>query len=167
MTGTLALDLAPSADGRTPLGGRVVWHAREGTQFVDEATLRTPETEARLQGRIEVSGAAELAVEASSTDLRASDVLGVRVRQALRVPGVEPGGWSGSGAFQGNWRGSLAEPIFQGRFSGQQVGFLGVLWGRAEWTGAVEPERLRLEPLVVRRSAELRSGMARHRARGE
>ena len=157
LTGTLALDLAPSADGRTPLGGRVVWHAREGTQFVDEATLRTPETEARLQGRIETSGAADLAVEASSTDLRSSDVLGARVREALRVAGVEPGGWSGSGAFQGKWRGSLAEPIFQGRFSGQQVGFLGVLWGRAEWTGSAEPERLRMEPLVVRRDgAELR-----------
>jgi translocation and assembly module TamB len=157
LTGTLALDLAPRGDGRTPLGGRVVWHAREGTQFVDEATLRTPETEARLQGRIDVGGAADLAVDASSTDLRSSDDLGVRVRQALRVAGVEPGGWSGSGSFQGKWRGTLAEPIFQGRFSGQQVGFLGVSWGRAEWTGAVEPERLRLEPLVVRRDgAELR-----------
>ena len=73
-----------------------------------------------------MGGAADLAVEASSTDLRSSDALGVRVRQALRVAGVEPGGWSGSGAFQGKWRGTLAEPIFQGRFSGQQVGFLGV-----------------------------------------
>ena len=157
LTGAVALDLAPSGDGRTPLGGRVAWHAREGTQFVDEATLRTPETEARLQGRIEMGGAADLAVDASSTDLRSSDVLGVHVREALRVPGVEPGGWSGSGAFQGKWRGTLAAPIFQGRFSGQQVGFLGVQWGRAEWTGSAEPERLRLEPLVVRRDgAELR-----------
>ena len=157
LTGTLTLDLAPSADSRTPLAGRVVWHAREGTQFVDEATLRTPETEARVQGRIDPGGAADLTVDASSSDLRSSDVLGVRVRQALGVAGVEPGGWSGSGTFQGKWRGTLAEPIYEGRFSGQQVGFLGVSWGRAEWTGAAEPQRLVMEPLVVRRDgAELR-----------
>lgn len=157
LTGTLAVDLAPSADGRTPLEGRIAWHAREGTQFVDEATLRTPVAQARVQGRIERGGAADLAVEASSTDLRASDDLGVRVRQALRVAGVEPGGWSGSGAFQGKWIGTLTQPVFQGRFSGEQVGFLGVTWGRAEWTGASEPERVRMDSLVVRRDgAELR-----------
>ena len=72
-------------------------------------------------------------------------------REALRVAGVEPGGWSGSGTFQGAWRGTLAEPVFQGRFTGQQVGFLGVNWGRAEWTGASEPQRIRMDSLVVRK----------------
>ncbi len=157
LTGTVALDLVPSADGRTPLGGRIAWHAREGTQFVDEATLRTPESEARISGRIEKSGAADLAVDASSSDLRASDALGVRVREALRVAGAEPGGWSGSGAFQGKWRGTLSRPVFQGRFGGPQVGFLGVQWGRAEWTGALEPDRVRMDQVIVRRDgAELR-----------
>jgi len=157
LTGTLALDLAPRGDGRTPLGGRVAWHAREGTQFIDEAALRTPESEVLLKGRVDVGGGTELAVEASSRDLQASDALGVRVREALRVAGPEPGGWSGSGAFRGTWRGTLAVPIFHGRFSGQQVGFLGVQWGRAEWTGTSEPERVRMDSLVVRREgAELR-----------
>jgi translocation and assembly module TamB len=157
LTGELALDLVPGTDGRTPLEGHVAWHAREGTQFVDEARLRTPESEARVSGRIDTTGAADLAVEASSSDLRASDALGVRVREALHVAGVEPGGWSGSGAFSGKWRGTLARPVFQGRFSGQQVGYLGVQWGRAEWTGAVEPDRVRLDQVVVRRDGgELR-----------
>jgi autotransporter translocation and assembly factor TamB len=124
---------------------------------VDEATLRTPETEARLSGRIDTGGATDLAVDASSTDLRSSDALSVRVREALRVAGVEAAGWTGRGAFQGRWRGTLAEPVFQGRFSGPQVGFLGVDWGRAEWTGTVEPDRVRLDSLVARRDgAELR-----------
>lgn len=157
LTGTLALDLEPTTDGRTPLGGRIAWHAREGTQFVDEATLRTPESEASVRGRVEVGGATDLAVEASSRDLRSSDALGVRVREALGTAAVEPGGWSGAGGFQGTWRGSLAAPVFQGRFTGQQVGFLGVTWGRAEWTGASEPQRIRMDSLVVRRDgAELR-----------
>jgi translocation and assembly module TamB len=157
LTGTLALDLAPTADGRTPLGGRVAWHARQGTQFVDEASLRTPESDVRLSGRIDLDGGTDLTVDASSRDLRASDTLGVRVREALRVAGAEAGGWSGSGAFQGTWRGTLSAPVFAGRFTGQQVGFLGVSWGRAEWTGASEPQRVQIDSLVVRRDGgELR-----------
>lgn len=157
LTGTMALDLAPTADGRTPLGGRVTWHAREGTQFVDEASLRTPESDVKVTGRIDPLGRTDLAVDASSRDLRASDTLGVRVREALRVAGASAGGWSGSGAFQGTWRGTLSEPVFAGRFTGQQVGFLGVQWGRAEWTGASEPQRIRMDSLVVRRDGgELR-----------
>jgi autotransporter translocation and assembly factor TamB len=73
------------------------------------------------------------------------------------VAGAEPGGWSGHGQFVGAWRGTLAEPVCLGRVSGQEVGFLGVSWGRAEWTGASEPQRIRLDSLVVRRDgAELR-----------
>ena len=157
LTGTMAADLIPTTDARTPLGGRVVWHAHEGTQFVDESTLRTPMAEARVRGRIEATGAADLAVEAESSDLQASDALGVRVREALRAVGPEPIGWSGVGTFQGTWKGTLARPIFQGRFSGQRVAYLGVVWGHAEWSGAAEPDRIRMDQVVVRRDGgELR-----------
>jgi hypothetical protein len=63
LSGTLAAELTPRADGRTPLSGRFVWHAQSGTQFVDEADLRTPEAEATVAGRNETGGQADLAGE--------------------------------------------------------------------------------------------------------
>ena len=156
LTGTLALDLAPGGDGRTPLGGRLVWRAREGTQFVDEATLRTPDTEARLHGRIEAGGAHDLAVTASSTDLAraTSSASACAGRWASRTSSREGGAAAAGSRARGAGRSRRRSS--RGRFSGQHVAFLGVTWGRAEWTGALEPERLRMEPLVVRRDgAEL------------
>ena len=157
LSGTATLDLEPAQDARTPLGGRVAWRAEAGAQFLDEATLRTPSAQVRLKGAIERGGASDLDVLAASGDLAAGDALGVRVRRALRADAAEAVGWSGVGAFAGKWRGTLERPVFQGRFEGDRLGFLGVDWGHAEWTGTAEPDRIRMDRLVVRRDAgELR-----------
>jgi len=152
LTGTLALDLAPRADGRTPLSGRVEWRAVGGVQLVESAELSTPATDARLQGRIERDNRADLALDADSRDLAATDDLLVRLRHALGAREPQKAGFTGAGAFHGRWLGTLSEPIFQGRFAGQGVGYLGVGWGRAEWVGTLTSSEVRSHSLVLQRS---------------
>jgi autotransporter translocation and assembly factor TamB len=151
LTGTLAFDLAPRADGRTPLTGRVEWRAVGGVQTVESADLRTPSTDARLKGRIERDERTDLAVDAESRDLAASDDLLVRIRQALGARDARKAGFTGAGSFRGRWLGTLSEPVFQGRFAGEDVGYLGVQWGRAEWAGSVTASDVRSHSLVLRR----------------
>ena len=157
LTGTLALDLAPRADGRTPLSGRVEWRAVNGVQLVERAELRTPSTEARLEGRIERDNRADLALDAESRDLAATDDLLVRLRHALGAPrdrvaqDPQKAGFTGAGAFHGRWLGTVSDPVFQGRFSGPDVGYLGVGWGRAEWVGTLTSSEVRSHSLVLQR----------------
>ena len=152
LSGRVDLELDPRADGRTPLSGRLAWRAQEGHQVVEDASLVTPATQARLRGTIDRASRTDLAVEAGSTDLALSDALGVRVRRALGRADAEPVGLSGhGGAFSGRWRGTLQEPVFEGRFTGQEVTFLGVPWGRAEWAGSTDPREVQYRSLVLRR----------------
>ncbi len=154
LTGTLVLDLAARADGRTPLWGRVEWRAVNGVQLVERAELRTPSTEARLEGRIERDNRADLALDAESRDLAATDDLLVRLRHALGTPRdhAQKAGFTGAGTFHGRWLGTVSDPVFPGRFSGQDVGYLGVGWGRAEWAGTVTSSEVRSHSLVLQRS---------------
>jgi autotransporter translocation and assembly factor TamB len=151
LSGRALVDLEPREGGRTPLSGRVEWHAEDGTQFVDAADLRTAHTHARLSGRIERDQRVALALQAQSRDLAATDDLLVRVRRALGASEPRAAGVAGAGAFDGRWAGTLAEPLFEGRFTGEGISYLGVAWGRAEWTGVLTPSELRSDPLVVRR----------------
>jgi hypothetical protein len=151
LSGTMAFDLEERPDGRTPLSGRFEWRAERGVQFVERAELRTPSTRVHLAGRIETDERADLALEASSSDLGASDELGRRVRRALGVLDAERLGFTGTGTFRGRWRGTLQDPVFEGRFEGERVGYLGVDWGRADWTGAASSDQVRSEPLVLRK----------------
>ena len=151
LTGTLALGLAPSADGRTPLWGGVEWRAVNGVQTVEHAELRTPSTDARLQGRIERDNRADLALDAESRDLAASDDLLARVRRALGARDPQKAGFTGAGAFHGRWLGTISDPVFQGRFTGHDVGYLGVGWGRADWAGTATPSEVRSHSLVLQR----------------
>jgi hypothetical protein len=153
LSGTMAYDLAERPDGRTPVAGRFEWRAERGVQFIERAELRTPATRVHLAGRIETDDHAELAVEAASGDLGASDELGRRVRRALGVRDAELLGFTGAGVFRGHWRGTLHEPVFEGRFEGEQMGYLGVDWGRADWTGAASADQVRSDPLVLRKGA--------------
>jgi autotransporter translocation and assembly factor TamB len=152
LTGTVGLDLAARADGRTPLSGRVEWRAADGVQFVERAELVTPSMDARIQGRIERDDRADLALDAESRDLAAADDLLLRVRHALGTPDPQKAGFSGAGAFHGRWLGRLSDPVFQGRFTGQEVGYLGVVWGRAEWAGTTTSSEVRSHSLVLRRA---------------
>jgi translocation and assembly module TamB len=154
LSGRVDLELQPKGDGRTPLSGRLAWRARDGQQVVEDADLVTPATRARLRGTIDRTSRTDLAVEAGSTDLALSDALGVRVRRALGRPDAEAVGLSGAGgAFSGHWRGTLQDPTFEGRFTGQDVTFLGVPWGRAEWAGSTDPREVQYRSLVLRRGA--------------
>lgn len=156
LSGQVAFDMTSTADGRTPLSGHVEWRGEDGIQLVEKADLRTPATRARVAGRIGLDERVDLAVDGESTDLAATDDLLTRLRRALGAAEAVPAGFSGSGVFRGRWRGTLTEPVFEGRFSGQDVGYLGVTWGRAEWAGVLDPVAVRSNSLVVRRSgAEL------------
>jgi autotransporter translocation and assembly factor TamB len=157
LSGRLRLDLASRSDGRTPLDGRLEWRAEDGVQYLEAAELRTPATQARLSGRIARDDRADIAVEADSTDLAQSDALGQRLRLALGNPRAQVLGFSGTGSFRGRWRGTVRDPVFEGRFSGPSVEYLGVRWGGAEWVGVADGSRVRSQPLVLRRpDGELR-----------
>jgi autotransporter translocation and assembly factor TamB len=151
LSGTVALDLAASADGRTPLWGRLAWRARQGEQHVDHADLRTPFAQARLSGDIGRGLAADLAVDGEASDLGAGDALLVRIRRALGAADPRSAEITGGGRFQGRWRGTLGAPVLEGRFEGEGVGYRGVAWGRAEWAGTLTGVDVRSHSLVLRR----------------
>jgi translocation and assembly module TamB len=151
LSGTIRADLAPRGDGRTPTSGRFEWSARDGVQEVAAGNFRTPSTWLNLTGRVEVDDRADLGIELQSTDLTSTDDLVARVRRALGVADAALVGLGGSGVFRGRWRGSLADPVFQGRFSGRDVAFLGVTWGNAEWAGVATEEDVVSRSLVVHR----------------
>jgi hypothetical protein len=152
ISGRFALDLAPQGDGRTPLSGRVEWSAEDGEQRLERADLTTPHTHALLRGRIARDDRTELGLDAESTDLGATDDLLLRLRRALGNPEAQRAELSGSGVFRGHWRGTLDVPVFEGRFSGRDVGYLGVVWGHAEWAGTMDPFVIASHSLVLRRS---------------
>jgi len=157
LSGRMSLTLQARADGRTPASGRLEWRAEDGVQFLDAAEFRGPVTRARFQGRIGRDSRADLAVEAESSDLASSDVLGRRLRQALGNPKAQLLGFSGTGSFLGRWRGTLGSPVFEGRFSGPDVEYLGVHWGRTDWAGTADSRKVRSDSLVLRRAGgELR-----------
>lgn len=152
LSGRMGLDIVARPDGRRrTLAGRFDWRAEHGVQLIDQADLRTPTTHVRLAGRIERDDRTALTVDGESRDLAAADDVLTRLRRALGSPEVERLGVSGSGAFQGRWTGTLQVPVFEGRFNGQDVGYLGVSWGRAEWVGSLDPTEVRSHSLVLRK----------------
>ncbi len=156
LSGSIALDLAERQDRRTPLSGRFEWQARDGDERVELADLRTPHTRARLSGRIDPGNRADLQVEASSVDLAAADELSQRVRRALGTADAQKAGFSGSGSFRGKWVGTLQAPLYEGRATARDLGYLGVDWGQAEWSGSADAWQVQSRSLVLRRDgAEL------------
>jgi translocation and assembly module TamB len=145
--------LADRADGRTPLHGRFEWRAEDGVQWIEQADLRTPTTSVRLAGRIERDRRAALEVDLGSTDLAAADDLGLRIRRALGNAAAQPFDVAGAGTFQGRWVGTLFDPVYEGRFRGDDVRYLGVPWGRAEWSGTSNAREVRSHSLVLRKGA--------------
>jgi translocation and assembly module TamB len=80
-----------------------------------------------------------------------------RVRRARGAPDAQRAGFSGRGRFAGRWHGSLRDPVYDGRFEGEEIGYLGVGWGSLDWRGTLTPLELRSEALVLRkRGAQLR-----------
>jgi hypothetical protein len=151
ISGAIALDLVERPDGRTPLSGRFEWTADQGVQRVERSDLRTPTTRVRVVGAIQADDRADLALDADSSDLRAADELLLRVRRALGNSEAQALGFTGAGLFRGRWKGTLGAPIFEGRFSGQEIGYSGVVWGKAEWAGSVDAAAVRSHSLIVSR----------------
>ncbi len=151
VSGRASLDLAAGSDGRTPLSGRLDWASNQGLQTIERADLRTPSTFAQMAGRIEADDRAALDLRATSADLSATDDLATRLLRALGSRTAEPVGLSGRGAFEGRIKGTLADPVFEGRFAAPTVSYLGVDWGEAEWEGELDEDELRSRSLLLRR----------------
>ncbi len=151
LSGEITADLVPRGDGRTPVSGRFEWRADKGVERFEKGDFRTASTWARIAGLVDADDRADLGLDAESVDLAATDGLLVRLRRALGVRGAEGSGLVGTGAFQGRWRGTLGSPVFEGRFSGKQIGYLGVVWGAAEWAGSATSDEIVSRSLVLRR----------------
>ena len=151
VTGTAQIELASRADERTPLSGRFSWSAQAGDQRIETAQLRTPSLEARFDGRISREDLTDLRLDAESTDLVAADGLVRRLRLALGTVEAEVVGLAGSGVFRGHWGGSLKAPVFEGRFTGRELGWRGVSWGEASAAGSLSVNALEARSLLLRR----------------
>jgi translocation and assembly module TamB len=155
LSGTIAVDLAERADGRYPLSGRLDWRAEDGRQTYERAVLRGPGMRGRVSGEVDGEDRARLDVEGETEDLAATETVLTRVRRALGNPEAQPAGFTGAGSFRGLWRGTVDWPVFEGRFAGHDIGYLGVDWGRADWTGTLDTaaEAVESRPLVLRKGA--------------
>jgi hypothetical protein len=155
LSGTIGVDLAERADGRYPLSGRLDWRAEDGRQTYERAVLRGPGMRGRVSGEVAADDRARLEVEGETDDLAATEAVLTRVRRALGNPEAQPAGFSGAGTFEGLWRGTVSWPVFEGRFEGRNVGYLGVDWGLADWKGVLDTaaEAVDSRPLVLRKGA--------------
>ena len=138
VSGRVAVDLAERADGRFPVSGRVDWSAKDGAQSFERVELHGPRLEARVAGTVDPQDRADLAVDGETGDIAAADALLVRLRRALGSPEAQPAGFAGRGSFTGRWRNTVEWPVFEGRFTGGDVVYAGVEWGRAQWAGVLD-----------------------------
>ena len=155
VSGKIGVDLAERADGRVPLSGRLDWRAEDGTQIYDRALLVGPGMSGSVTGEVDPEDRARLEVAGETGDLAATETVLTRVRRALGNPEAQPAGFTGRGGFRGSWRGTVDWPVFEGRFAGDGVGYAGVDWGHAEWTGTLDTaaESVDSRPLVLRKGA--------------
>ncbi len=152
VSGRMELAFTAAGDTRPPLTGRLSWTAERGVQDVALAELRLPSSTVRLQGRVGLDNSAALDVDAESGDLEDADATLQRVLHAMGGAAPAPLGVRGSGAFRGRWKGSLGDPLFEGRFSGRDLEYRGVAWGEAEWAGSATPDEISSHSLVLRRN---------------
>jgi hypothetical protein len=155
LSGTIGVDLAERADGRYPLSGRLDWRAEDGRQTYERAVVRGPGMRGRVGGEVDALDRARLEVEGETEDLAATETVLTRVRRALGNAEAQPAGFTGSGTFRGLWRGTVDWPVFEGRFEGRNIGYLGVDWGRAAWTGTFDTaaEAVLCRPLILHKGA--------------
>ncbi len=156
LSGSVECDLSRVDDGRTPLSGRLEWTATDGDQTIGRGLFSTPTTSATVTGRIDRHDRLALGLDLESSDLAAADDLSMRLRRSLGNLGAMTTSLAGRGVFHGRCGGTLTEPVFEGRLTGHDVGYLGVVWGDAEWVGRLTPLVMDARSLVVRRpDAEL------------
>jgi hypothetical protein len=153
VTGTVALTLAERALGRLPLAGQFDWRAEDGRQRYERLELAGRGLGVRVSGEVDALDRARLELAVETDDLAASDVLLTGIRRALGNPEAQPAGFSGAGRFRGRWGGTLDWPVFEGRFEGSGIGYAGVEWGEARWTGTFDSaaEAVSSRPLLLRK----------------
>ena len=153
ITGTLALSLAERPDSRFPLRGRLDWRARDGLQSYERLELGSRHLTARVSGDVDALDNARLELEGETDDLAEIEALLTRWRRALGNPEAQPAGFTGRGRFRGRFGGTLDWPVFEGRFTGAELGYAGVLWGEALWTGSFDSaaEAVSSHPLLLRK----------------
>jgi translocation and assembly module TamB len=151
LSGRVALDFLPRPDHRRGLSGQVAWAAEEGEQDLELLALRTDVLEARLDGRVGGNGQADLRLDAESRDLAAADELLRRLRRAAGHPEAEAAGLAGAGVFRGQWRGTLGEPLFEGRFTGRELVWRGESWGEASAALTLSTRAIETRSLLLRR----------------
>ena len=154
LTGRVALALAERSDGRLPLAGRLDWRAEAGRQSYERLELTGRGLGVRVSGEVDAQDHTRLELTVDTDDLAGSDVALTRIRRALGSPEAQPAGFSGSGRFRGRWGGSLEWPVFEGRFEGSDLGYAGVAWGEASWSGTFDTaqEAVVSRPLVLRKA---------------
>ncbi len=154
ISGRIGVDLAERPGDRYALGGRLDWSAVAGLQSYERLELHGSGMHGRVSGEVDVSSNARLSLEGETADLAATDAVLVQVRRALGSPEAQPAGFTGAAGFHGTWRGTLEWPVFEGRLSGSHIGYLGVDWGRAEWSGSFDTaaEAISSRSLVLRKS---------------
>jgi hypothetical protein len=158
VSGRIGVDLRERPDGRVPLSGRLDWRAEDGRQTYERAEWRGAGLSGHVSGEVDAEDRARLEVEGTVLDLEAAEVVLTRLRRALGNPEAQAAGFKGAGTFRGLWRGTLGWPVFEGRFEGD-VGYGGVDWGRAEWSGLFDTaaEAIESRPLLLHKGAgELR-----------
>ena len=155
ISGSLGVDLAPREDGRFAFGGRFDWHARDGEQHYDRLELSGPRLSARLSGDVDALDNARLELSGDTNDIAELETVLTRCRRGLGSAEAQPAGVTGKGRFRGRWGGTLDWPVFDGRFEGEEIGFGGVEWGSARWTGSFDTaaEAVASHPLVLRKGA--------------
>ena len=155
VSGRIGVDLAERADGRLPLSGRLDWHAEDGRQTYEHARLLGRAMRGSVTGEVDAQDRARLEVEGETGDLAATEAVLTRVRRALGNPEAQPAGFTGRGRFEGAWRGTVDWPVLHGRFEGEGLGYAGVDWGRAEWTGTLDTaaESVESRPLLLHKGA--------------
>jgi hypothetical protein len=151
LTGFLGADIEAARDG-IPLAGRFDWNAEQGLHRIEATTLVTPATRVRIDGTIQ-NRQTSLSIDATSSDLAATDEELQRLRRSLGTRDAIPVGFGGVGRYQGLWGGSIDEPVFSGRLEAPEISWLGVEWGRAEWRGRVTPREVVTQQLVLERDS--------------
>jgi translocation and assembly module TamB len=154
LTGRVALALAERADGRLPLAGRLDWRAEDGRQTYERLALAGRGLDVRVSGEVDAEDRTRLELAVETDDLTAAETALTRIRRALGSPEAQPAGFSGGGRFRGRWGGTLDWPVFEGHFDGSELGYAGVTWGEASWSGGFDTaaEAVTSRPLRLRKA---------------
>jgi TamB, inner membrane protein subunit of TAM complex len=154
LSGSVGVDLAPREDGRFAFGGRFDWRARDGRQSYERLDLAGPHLGAHVSGEVDALDNARLDVSGDTNDIAELESVLTRCRRALGNAEAQAAGFSGKGRFRGRWGGTLDWPVFEGRFEGEEIGYAGIDWGQARWTGRFDTsaEAVESHPLLLRKA---------------